>query len=135
VTLSCCAAALLAAGCGAKGVTVAGQVLSGGQPITVLPSEEIRVGFSAEAPAGQQGIAAWATVNPKDGSFTLAGPAGKGIPPGKYHVVVSSQIYQRSEDRFEAVFGPTKPPLTVDVGPEQGQQFIIEVGARTVTKR
>jgi hypothetical protein len=132
------AAALLVAGCGVagqKGVTVTGQVLENGQPIKVLPAEEIMVGFSAEAPAEKQATAAWATVKPEDGTFTLSGPAGKGIPPGKYRVVVSSQLYQQSKDRFEAVFDQNKPPLTVDVGPESGQQFLIDVGKRTATKR
>jgi hypothetical protein len=110
-------------------------VLQNGQPIKVLPSEEILVGVSSEAPAGQPVPVAWAPVKPEDGTFVLSGPTGKGIPAGKYRVVVSSQLYQQSKDRFEAVFDEKKPPLLVDVGPEEEQHLIIDVGKRTVTKR
>jgi hypothetical protein len=131
-----CVAALLVSGCGGrKGVEVSGQVLLNGAPIKLLPSEEIMVGFSEEAPAGQQPIAAWAPINASDGAFTLAGPAGKGIPAGRYRVVVSSQPYQKSEDRFEAVFDEKLPPLIAEVGTEQGQTFVIDVRTRTVTKK
>jgi hypothetical protein len=138
MTWSCIAAALVVVGCGLgdpKGVKVTGQVLQNGKPIKVLPSEEIMVGFSSEAPEGQHIIVAWATVLPDDGTFTISGSAGKGIPAGKYRVIASSQIYQKNEDRFEAVFDEKKPPLIAEVGPEEGQSFVIDVGKRTLTKR
>jgi hypothetical protein len=109
-------------------------VLQNGQPISVLPSEEIMVGFSSEGQAGKP-IAAWGTLKREDGTFTLAGPTGRGVPAGKYRVVVSSQLYQKSHDRFEALFDAKAPPLLVDIGPEKGQHFIIDIGTRTVTKR
>jgi hypothetical protein len=48
---------------------------------------------------------------------------------------VSSQLYQQSHDRFEAVFDAKKPPLIVDVGPDPGQSIVIDVGTRTVIKK
>jgi hypothetical protein len=136
-TLALVATALTIGGCGGgvRGVSISGQVLQNGKAIKFLPSEEIIVGLSAQAPAGENPIAAWGTVKPDDGSFTVAAPDGRGIPAGKYIVVVSSQLYQQSKDRFEAVFDNKKPPLIVDVGPDSGQHFIIDVGTRTVTKR
>jgi hypothetical protein len=138
VSLSCVAAALILGGCGGgvRGVNVAGQVLQNGKPIKFLPKEEISVGFSStDTPAGQQVIAGWAPISPEDGTFTFSGPSGNGIPAGKYSVVVSSQLYQQSHDRFEAVFDPKKPPLIVEVGPDAGQPIIIDVGTRTVTRK
>ena len=136
-SLCCIAAVLVVGGCrkGVRGVNVAGQVLQNGKPIKLLPKEEIRVGFSSiDMPAGQQAIAGWAPINSEDGTFTFSGPSGNGIPPGKYNVVVSSQLYQQSHDRFEAVFDAKKPPI-VDVGSEPGQSIVIDVGTRTVIKK
>jgi hypothetical protein len=137
VILSCLASVLAVTGCGRgpKGVTVTGQVLYNGKPIQVQPREEIQVAFSLEAPAGQQPPGTLATVKPEDGSFTISGLDGKGIPPGRYRVTVSSQLYQQSQDRFEPLFDPKLPPLMVDVGPEKGQRVIIDVGTRTVNKQ
>ena len=131
-------AALVVGGCGwgGRGIKVSGQVLQNGKPIRFLPKEEIMVGFSSTAtPAGQQVIAGWAPISPEDGTFTFSGPSGNGIPAGKYSVVVSSQLYQQSHDRFDAVFDPKKPPLIVDVVPDAGQPIIIDVGTRTLTKK
>jgi len=131
-------AALVVGGCGwgGRGVKVSGQVLQNGKPIRFLPKEEIMVGFSSTAtPAGQQVIAGWAPISPEDGTFTFSGPSGNGIPAGKYSIVVSSQLYQQSHDRFDAVFDPKKPPLIVDVVPDAGQPIIIDVGTRTLTKK
>ena len=131
-------AALVVGGCGGggRGVKVSGQVLQNGKPIRFLPKEEIMVGFSSTAtPAGHQVIAGWAPISPEDGTFTFSGPSGNGIPAGKYSIVVSSQLYQQSHDRFDAVFDPKKPPLIVDVVPDAGQPIIIDVGTRTLTKK
>jgi hypothetical protein len=137
-SLCCVVAALILGGCGggARGVKVSGQVLQNGKPIRFLPKEEIMVGFSSTVtPAGQQVIAGWAPISPEDGTFTFSGPSGNGIPPGKYNVVVNSQLYQQSHDRFEGVFDPKKPPLIVDVMPDAGQPIIIDVGTRQVIKK
>jgi hypothetical protein len=137
-SLCCVVAALVVGGCGggARGVKVSGQVLQNGKPIRFLPKEEIMVGFSSTVtPAGQQVIAGWASISPEDGTFTFLGPSGNGIPPGKYNVVVNSQLYQQSHDRFEGVFDPKKPPLIVDVVPDAGQPIIIDVGTRQVIKK
>src|SRR5262249_7800881 len=109
--------------------------LQNGQPIQILPSEDVIVGFSQEAPSGQKPIGASGIVKPEDGTFTVAGPGGKGIPPGKYRISLSSQVNgSNDKSRFEALFSPQKPPLTVDVGPEKGQTFRIDIGQWTVTK-
>jgi hypothetical protein len=137
LSLSCVAAALFVGGCsgGVRGAKVSGQVLQNGKPIKLLAQEEVSVGFSAEAlPEGQKAVTAWAPISPQDGSFTVAGPDGHGIPAGKYTVVVSSRIYQQTKDRFESIF-EKKPPLTVDVTADPGQQIIVDIGTRTVTRR
>jgi hypothetical protein len=141
VIFFCAAATLVAAGCGkggVRGVKVKGEVLQNGQPIKFLPSEEITVGFSREVEPGQQPFGAPAKVKPEDGTFTVDGPSGKGIPPGKYRIQLTSDIYGSDRgDRFEPLFDARakRPPLVADVGPEEGQTFVIDVGQWTVQKR
>ena len=135
-----CLATLALAGCGQgdqiRGVMVRGQVLQNSQPIKFLAGEEIVVTFSRAAPAGQKMVGASATVKPDDATFTVEGPSHRGIPAGAYHVSLTSQVagvYDR-EDRFVAIF-KKKPPLTAEVGPEEGQTFLIDLGTWTVRKR
>jgi hypothetical protein len=132
------AAILAVAGCGAdnQGVTVKGQVLQNGQPIPFLPSEDLIVGFSQEVPAGQKPVGASGAVKPEDGTFTVNGPGGRGIPPGRYRISLSSQINGGNDrNRFERLFSPQKQPLIAEVGPEKGQTFRIDVGRWTVTRQ
>jgi hypothetical protein len=140
VTFCCVATTFAIGGCGkgdrVRGVTIRGQVLQNGQPIPFLPSEEITVGFSSEAPPDQAAFGTSASVKSKDGTFTMSGPSGAGIPPGTYRVSLSSQIYGGSDgNRFEAVFEERRPPLMAEVGSEKGQTFVIDVGKWTVTKQ
>ncbi len=135
-----CLAVLAVAGCGrgdqVRGVVVKGQILQNGQPLKFLPGEEITVTFFREAPAGQKPVGASAVVQPAESTFTIVGPDYKGIPAGAYHVSLTSQVagvYDK-EDRFMAMF-KKKPPLNAEVGPEEGQTFVIDLDAWKVTKR
>jgi hypothetical protein len=138
VIFFCAAAALVAAGCGkggVRGVKVQGEVLQNGKPIPFLRGEEITVGFSREVEPGEKPFGAPAKVKPEDGTFTVAGPSGKGIPPGKYRIQLTSDIYGSDRgDRFEALFDAKakRPPLVADVGPDGEQTFVIDVGQWTV---
>ena len=38
-------------------------------------------------------------------------------------------------NRFEGVFGTQATPLAVDVGPEDGQTFVIDIGKRTARRQ
>jgi hypothetical protein len=129
---------LIIGGCGSgdQGAKVKGQVLQNGKPIRFLASEDIMVGFSSEVPIGQKPIGFFANVQRGDGTFTVIGPGGKGMPAGKYRIRVSSQIYGSSgADRFDDVSDPKKPPLIAEVGPEKEQTFTIDLGKWTVTKQ
>ncbi len=82
------AACLALAGCsGAKRCKVSGTLTRGGKPLEVHPmTGKLMVVF--------RGIGDGATTDPQyaivkpDGSFTVPGPDGKGIPPGKYRITV-----------------------------------------------
>jgi hypothetical protein len=144
IGMVCCAcAALLAGGCGKggadiKGVKVDGKVVSNGQPLKFLKDEEVKVSFAQEVAKGEKSIGSAADVNPEDGTFTIPGPTKHGIPPGKYRVRLSSQPYGGGKDRFEPLFDPEDgPPLVLiaEVGPEEGQSFVIDVARRSIKKQ
>jgi hypothetical protein len=137
LVLSSVAVSVLVAGCGKKekGVKVRGKLLQDGQPIQFLRDEDIRISFSSEGSAGQEAAGASGVVQAEDGSFTITGRDNKGIPPGKYRISLSSSIEGGGDDnRFEASVNQKEPPLIAEVGPEDGQSFTIDVGARTVKK-
>jgi hypothetical protein len=132
--------ALAAVGCnksdGPKGVTVRGRLVQNGQPLKVLPREEIIVGFSPEGAVPDQVAHGASTdlVKPDDGSFVLTGRNKMGLPPGKYTVSISSMVGYSGDNRFEKMLAG-KPPLVVEVGPEEGQAFVIDVDKWTATKQ
>lgn len=58
------------------------------------------------------------------------------LPAGRYRVSLSSQIYSGDgTDRFADHFGPENSPLVAEVGAEEGQTFVIDLGRKTVTKQ
>lgn len=92
----------LASGCGSdesRTVPVAGKIMRGGQawsPKTELGNISLPPGdpgatvifFSKADPKAGMSGEFQATLNTDTGTFTVAGPFGKGIPPGEYDVIV-----------------------------------------------
>jgi hypothetical protein len=119
VMAACLAAS---AGCGSNGRhPVSGMVLYNGQPAVGASVTFVRKG----ADAGTDHEAAQGVVQ-DDGTFTLAGPAGKGAPPGEYIVLVewkegAGKVKGRSPglnapDRLKKRYlDPNKPLLTATV--------------------
>jgi hypothetical protein len=121
-----------------KGATVSGVVVQNGKPIKPMENETISVSLCSVGEQ-QAGVlpAGGSEIKPDDGGFTILGPSSQGIPAGKYRVMVSADIYggaSGNPNRFEALAKKT-PPLTVEVGPEDGQAFEIDIGKWTAKKR
>jgi hypothetical protein len=141
-------AAVLLGGCGrgddptaqfshVKGAKVKGVLLQNGKPIKFLPNEMITVSLTAAGDPSGAAAAGGGDVNAEDGTFAIPGPSNQGLPPGKYQVLVSADIYggaSGNPNRFE-VLAKKKPPLTVDVGAEDGQTFEIDIGKWTATRK
>ena len=137
--------AALTGGCGtpvdpgfkvAEGVWVGGVLLENGVPVKARPNETVTILFSQGAAPNQVVVAG--QTKPDDGTFTLGGPSRhQGLPPGKYTVrVEGSELEVDVRDRFAKQFeNKKKPPLTAEVGPEEGQQFAIDLGKWTVEKK
>jgi hypothetical protein len=117
-----------------SGVNVRGHLVAGGAPLKLLPDEEIWVGLVGLH--GGEEIACSAQYDPETGTVEITGPDNNGIPPGDYRVEIVSQLYGGDgSDRFEAVFDAAVTPLVLEVGPEEGQEFVIDLYRKTVTNR
>jgi len=140
-------AALLLAGCGSKQkmCSVKGTLTKGGKPLaaaapkgprppgTEETAQGIQVRFysygegkrpSSDPAKGGGGEAFNADVKP-DGSFTVPGRTGKGIPPGKYLVVVRDIEAPKGEsefapgaakfDKLKGAFSEEKSPIIEEI--------------------
>src|SRR5262245_39133794 len=72
-------------GCGAKTARVSGRVVENDQPFQAQAGEQVSIVFSCQDPS----IVMPVSVQP-DGTFTVYGPDGDGLPPGKYKVGILS---------------------------------------------
>jgi hypothetical protein len=134
---------VLAAGCGGgdapplhlkdvSGVTVKGQLVQRGQLLKIAKDETIHITFVS---TDDDKVASTSEFNPEDGTFEVKGPTGKGLPPGKYKVGLASDRTDAGIDRFEEVFNTQSTPLVAEIGSEEGQFFVIDVGTRKVTRK
>jgi len=113
--------ACLAGGCSGKS-KVNGKIVKGGEPFTVSDKGVFVLSFVAES--GDSTVYN-ATTKP-DGTFTIVGPEGKGIPAGKYKVNLTAMDPYPTTDKLEGKYGPkAKTPLVVEIG--KGD-VVIDVG-------
>jgi hypothetical protein len=113
--------ALLAAGCGKAGPVVhkvSGRLTKGGQPLQVA-GQEARIGlvqlkFFRIDDQGQIGAESWDATADANGNFTVMGPDGKGLPPGKYRVAVF-QFDPYPQDKLKGAFNEKKSRIVRDV--------------------
>jgi len=142
VRLAVLALAVLAVtGCGGgvSGTKLNGKVLNNGQPYPITEEETVRINFITTGESGR--ISAQPQLNP-DGTFTLTGPTGKGVPPGKYQitVMVLPSPYAASKnpgapkgDKFKNKYAdPEKTPLTVEIT-SSTKEVTVDLGKGTAT--
>lgn len=100
------------AGCGGSNeppmMPVKGRVTKGGAPLQVAGQEVgigmVQVGFyRLEGDGSQKGTPWEAKVDPQ-GNFTLFGPSGNGIPPGKYKITVRQWDPYPQTDKLQGQF-------------------------------
>jgi hypothetical protein len=134
--LICCL--LFLAGCsGGDGprVKLSGTVVKDGAPIQVKSGDMLNISFQSKAGDSAVHPATLAA----DGSFTVDGPGKKGIPPGKYTLIISLtsggsdpaslQHMDQLNKQFAAVKGKE-----FEVGSEPDQKITIDVTRGTVGK-
>jgi hypothetical protein len=105
------------AGCGSsETIRVTGKLLKGGAAYAAPEGQRLGVTFYAIGVADGTGKDAGrgepfaAQFNPSDSTFSVPGPEGRGIPPGKYRVSVVQKL---TRDALEKAT-PTKRTVVVD---------------------
>lgn len=116
-------------GCGKSDPVLQGRLIKDGQPVTLKEEEEISITFLPK----DQGPAAGADFDKDSGTFKVAGPNRKGLPPGDYKVSVTKTVYPEGKDLFAGEFSESKTmPFTI--GPEGIQKIVIDLSAKTVSR-
>ncbi len=64
-----------------------------------------------------------AAYNPSDGSFTVPGPEGQGIHPGKYRIALVETLRREARDQLKSTSKPKagQPHITNDTNFLEGQ--------------
>ena len=114
-------AVCLVCGCSGK-AKVNGKIVKGGEPFTV--SEKGGVFVLSFTPESGDKTTYNATTKP-DGTFTILGPEGKGIPPGKYVVNLTAMDPYPTTDKLAGKYAPGQSKLVVEIG--KGE-VVIDVG-------
>ena len=102
---------------------VKGKVQRGGQPMVV---QEMRSGAGGRVMVLLHGVdpgekyqGPYGAIVKSDGTFSVPGPTGKGIPPGKYRVEITWQDpFPMGNDKLGGKFGRDNSPVEVDVPTE-----------------
>jgi hypothetical protein len=113
------------------GSIVTGKLLQGGKPIKLLKDETIRISIVEAAEGKNTG----GSDVKEDGSFEIKGPSDKGMPAGKYKVVITSEIYGGGGNRFAEKFDAEVTMLYADVSGSGTDNIEVDIGTRKVTKK
>ena len=123
-------------GCrGEKGAKVTGVLLNDGQPLQLADRERVELMLvptikdetSLKANPG-------AEHKSDDGSFVFIGPGQGLVAPGEYKVCVKVRT-REGGDRLGDQFSEANTPLAYTVGPEPKQAIVIDIGAKSVTRK
>jgi hypothetical protein len=107
--------ACLLAGCGSKGIQARGRLVKNGDPFVPSDAETVHIAFF---PASETDTSKSYSANfdRNDGTFRAA---GKGVPPGKYRVVVS--IIKNRKDELKGAFNAKNSPFLCEVVSASGE--------------
>jgi hypothetical protein len=132
------AALALLLGCGKEqesGPKVTGRVLVDGQPGRPVSVYDFDVRFQNTQPLGNLGKRSYAAEVHEDGTFTLHGAIGKGIPVGRYKVIFNGRVVDatgKATNRFIPIYTEAKTPLEVEIT-DDTKEIAIDLERKTVT--
>jgi len=127
---------LTASGCG-SGVKVHGHLVMDGKPYEVAPDELSYLIFIRSG--GEPKVSCGAIID-RD-TFTVEGPEGKGLPPGKYIITfrVTPSVYAINQkkaspgDKFKEAFSKEEStPLSCEIT-SSTKDVTIDLGKKTAT--
>lgn len=106
--------AMLSAGCGGNGkLQTRGQVVRGGQPLTLPQGEYIRLIFIPILADARPRDTYVAEYDRRDATFRVAGKDLKGMPPGKYKIMV--EHLRRRDDLLKGAYAEDRTPFECEV--------------------
>jgi hypothetical protein len=109
---------LMATGCSSSMIKAKGRILKGGSPYQPEAGEGLRI-ILVPMESNQKSFDSYAAVYfPDKGRFEVQGKDGRGLPPGKYRVII--QLMKNKEDLFNNRL-VSKSPFTCEVPPESGE--------------
>jgi hypothetical protein len=112
--LAVLAAGLLAAGCGGSGkLGTKGRVLKGGQPFILPEGEYVRLTFIPVLEKGRAEDYYVAEYKREDATFQVKGKDLKGMPPGKYKIMV--EHLKGRTDVLKGAFSEANTPFVCEV--------------------
>jgi hypothetical protein len=136
----CVAVALLAvAGCGREsesGPRLAGRLLADGQPCRPASVADFDLKFLTMTGDGPQKRSYLAAVR-EDGTFDVNGSIGKGIPPGRYKVIVAGRVLDpqgKPTARYAGEYTEKATPLEVEIT-DSTRELTIDLGRKTAEVR
>ena len=134
------ALSLFVAGCGSSEVTAHGNIMRNNELVSFEPTDSVFLTFTTMDAPNPRAFSGH--VN-KDGSFTVSGAEGGGIPAGKYRITLSTRHYgpppknpdQKLTDKFDGAFSDAaNSPLVVELHAGK-QDLTIDVANKTVTAK
>ncbi|MFO0881468.1 MAG: hypothetical protein U0840_29560 [Gemmataceae bacterium] len=114
---------------GVSKVKVTGKLTKGGKPLEVkaMVGKVVLMLEPVDAKGGEE-----YAVLQADGSFTVPGPDKRGIPPGKYRLVIQQfDEFGRTPDKLGGAYERGKSPLIRDITP---QSAFLEIDLDKVSK-
>jgi len=100
-----------------SGPKLTGRVLVDGQPCRPASVNDFDLKFLTAEGVGPGKRSYLAEVQP-DGTFTLNGSIGKGIPTGRYKVIIAGKVLDaagKPTGRYLDRYSETKTPLEVEI--------------------
>jgi hypothetical protein len=125
------------AGCAREtesGPKLTGRVLLDGQPCRPVSLYEFELKFLSAGGEGPIKKSYLAEVQ-EDGSFTVNGSIGKGIPVGRYKVIIAGPVKDaagKPTRRYMATYTDKATPLEIEIT-DATREVTIDLGRKTVS--
>jgi hypothetical protein len=135
LSLAAAAGLFLLTGCGREaesGPILTGKLLAAGEPIRPASVYDFDVKFLTVEGVGPQKRSYLAQIN-EDGTFAVTGSISKGIPPGRYKVIVVGRVLDakgKPSNKYAGKFAEANTPLEVEIT-DDSRELIIDLEQKT----
>jgi hypothetical protein len=128
VLLLLCALTVCGCSSGDRKLKAKGRIVKSGVPFTVPTEEYVRVTFYPIPADGSPPRNSYVAVYDRnDGHFTVVGPDGNGLPPGKYRVAVEHE--RKRHDLLDGAYDADRSPFVFDVS-SGSKEFVIDLATK-----